>query len=108
MTKFLVFLLAAIMMSIGVASLSFAGGAMAEKAEGVAPTPQALQGELLAIEGEFYVVKDQAGKEVRLHVDKSTEMIGSIAVGTTIQVKKTPTGHAISLEAVKVKEEKEE
>ena len=37
-------------------------------------------------ECEFYVVKDAAGKEVRLHVDKSTKLEGSFKAGDKVEV----------------------
>jgi hypothetical protein len=45
---------------VGMASLSYAAGDMA------APGTQIVKGDLLKVEGELYVVKDMAGKEIRL------------------------------------------
>jgi len=32
---------------------------------------------MLKIDGEFYVVHDMTGKEIRLHVDKDTKLNGN-------------------------------
>jgi len=61
----------AMILGAGMASLSSAAGDMG------APGPQMVKGDLLKIEGESYVVKDMTGKEIRLHVDKTTELEGS-------------------------------
>jgi uncharacterized protein YdeI (BOF family) len=45
---------------------------------GTAGPTATIEGELLRIDGEYYVVKDTAGKEVRLHVDKTTKLDGNI------------------------------
>ena len=36
--------------------------------------PSDNQGDVLKIDGEYYVVKDSTGKEVRLHVDKTSKL----------------------------------
>ena len=45
---------------------------------GTAGRPTTIEGEVLRIEGDYYIVKDTSGKEVRLHVDKSTKLDGNI------------------------------
>ena len=66
----------AMILGVGMASLSFAADDMA------APSTQTVKGDLLKIDGEFYVVKDTAGKEVRLHVDKTSQLDGTFKAGT--------------------------
>ena len=39
---------------------------------------ESIEGEVLRIEGNTYVVKDTAGREVRLHMDKNTNIDGNI------------------------------
>ena len=56
----------AVIIGVGMASYSYAAD---DKA---APSTQTVTGDLLKIEGEFYVVKEMSGKEIRLHVDKTT------------------------------------
>lgn len=63
------------------------------------PTPKMVNGDLLKIDGEFYVVKDlrDAGKEVRLHVDKTTTLEGTFKAGDKVEAKATETDHALSM-----------
>ena len=58
---------------------------------------QTVKGDLLKIEGEFYVVKDAAGKEVRLHVNQDTKLEGSFKAGDKIEAQATEKGHAMSV-----------
>ena len=64
---------------------------------------EVVRGKLVKIENEVYIVKDRAGKEVRLHVDKDTHM-GNVNLkdeyfkeGDRVEAYVTPTGHAYSL-----------
>jgi hypothetical protein len=63
------------------------------------PTPKMVDGDLLKIDGEFYVVKNhrEAGKEVRLHVDKTTTLEGAFKAGDKIEAKATETDHALMI-----------
>ncbi len=70
------------------------GGAMAPA--GTAPAGM-VKGELLRIEGDFYVVKDDTGKEVRLHVDKTSKVEGAPKAGDKVEAQMTAEGHAASL-----------
>ena len=84
----------AMILGVVMASLSFAAGDMA------APGTQTVNGDLLKIEGEFYVVKDMAGKETRLHVDKTTILDSSINVGEKVEAQATEKNHALSIRHV--------
>jgi len=72
-----------------------------QKQAGPADFPQPafpwVKGELVQIEGEYYVLKDAEGKEVRVHVDKGTAMSGSLHVGDIIEAHRNLQGHALSL-----------
>jgi hypothetical protein len=46
-----------------------------------------VKGELLGIEGDNYVVQQFYGKEVRLHIDATTQKTGSILLGDSIEAK---------------------
>ncbi len=81
----------ATILSVGMASLSYAAGDMA------AESTQTVKGDLLKIDGEFYVVKDMAGKEIRLHVDKTTTLDGAIKAGDKIEAQATEKNHAVSV-----------
>jgi alanyl-tRNA synthetase len=59
--------------------------------------PQAVKGDLLKIEGEFYTVHDTAGHEVRLHVDKTTKLDGSFKTGEKVEAQVTDKSHALSM-----------
>jgi ribosomal protein S1 len=64
------------------------------------PTPaKTIQGEILRVEGDIYVVRDHAGKEVRLHVDDKTDRLDHavLQVGDPIRAYVTPDGHATSI-----------
>ena len=87
----------ALILGIGMAALSFAADEMA------APGTQTVKGDLLKIDGEFYVVKDTAGKEVRLHVDKTSQLDGTFKAGDKIEAQATDKGHASSIKHVQPK-----
>jgi alpha-acetolactate decarboxylase len=87
----------ALILGVVMASLSFAAGDMA------APSTQTVNGDLLKIDGEFYVVKDMAGKEIRLHVDKTTTMDSVIKVGDKVEAQATEKNHAASIKHVQPK-----
>lgn len=59
--------------------------------------PQTVKGDVLKMDGEFYVVKDMAGKEIRLHVDKTTELEGTFKAGDEIEAQATEKNHALSI-----------
>lgn len=95
MKRLVVLVTLAVILGFGLATLTYAAGEMA------APGSQSITGDLLKIEGEFYVVKDAAGKEVRLHVDKSTKLEGSVKAGDKIEAQATEKGHALSVKPAK-------
>ena len=90
MKKLIVPFMFAMAIGVGMASLSFA-------ADMAAPSTQTVKGDLLKIDGEFYVVKDAAGKEVRLHVDKTSQLDGTFKAGDKIEAQATDKGHASSI-----------
>lgn len=87
----------AVIIGIGMASYSYA---IDDKAS---PTGQTVKGDLLKIDGEFYVVKDISGKEIRLHVDKTTAVDGAIKVGDKVEAQATEKNHAASIKHVQPK-----
>ena len=97
MKKLIVPFMFAMVLGVGMASLSFAADDMA------APSTQTVKGDLLKIDGEFYVVKDTAGKEVRLHVDKTSQLDGTFKAGDKIEAQATDKGHASSIKQAKPK-----
>lgn len=63
-----------------------------------APTPNegspVVQGTLMEIDGSFFVIMDSSGKEQRVHVDKSTMIIGKVQPGAQVKAEVTKDGHA--------------
>jgi hypothetical protein len=97
MIKLIVPFMFAMILGVGLVSLSIAAGDMAE------PSTQTVKGDLLKIDGEFYVVKDTTGKEVRLHVDKTSQLEGIFKAGDKIEAQATEKGHASSIKQAKPK-----
>ena len=60
-----------------------------------------IKGEVLRVEGDNYFVKAQDGKEVRMHVDKTTESIGSFKQGDRIEAKVNDKNHALSIRSTR-------
>ena len=98
----------AMILSVGMATLSCATADVAApdsqtvkgdllKADMAAPDSKTVQGDVLKMDGEFYIVKDMNGKEIRLHVDKTTEMEGAVRAGDKIEAQVTEKGHALSI-----------
>ena len=95
MKKLMVPFMFAMVIGFGMASLSFAAGDTAMSSS------QTVKGDLLKIDGEYYVVKDTAGKEVRLHVDKTSQLDGTFKAGDKIEAQATDKGHASSIKQAK-------
>lgn len=87
-----------IMLSAGV---SLAADAMSEKE--ASPTlkeritKDALKGTLTKTEGDYYYIKDDDGKEVRVHVDTSTKM-DKVMRGDRVKAYVTDQGHVTTLQ----------
>lgn len=58
-----------------------------------------IRGRLIKIEGKYYVLKDASGREVRLLVTASTEMVGAFNLGDDLEVAVSPVEHAMSIRA---------
>ncbi len=98
MKKLIVPFMFAMILGVGMASLSFAAEDMAAPG-----STQTVKGDLLKIDGEFYVVKDMTGKEIRLHVDKTSQLDGTFKAGDKIEAQATDKGHASSIKQAKPK-----
>jgi hypothetical protein len=57
----------------------------------------AVKGTLMQINGENYVIKDDNGKEVRVHVDTSTKL-DKVVKGDRVKAYITEKGHATTLQ----------
>lgn len=60
-------------------------------------TKDTIKGTLMNIEGEFYSIKDNDGKQYRIHVDKSTKL-DKVAVGDMVKAYVTDQGHTTTLQ----------
>jgi|SRR5262245_40795306 len=87
----------AAILGVGIASLTYAAEPMAAPGEMTAPGSRIVTGDLLKIDGEFYVVKEASGKEVRLHVDKTSKLEGTFKAGDKIEAQASAQGHALTI-----------
>ncbi len=56
-----------------------------------------IEGELLRVKDGNYFVKVKDGKEVRLHTDKTTQMMGEIQKGDRVEATVNKQNHALSI-----------
>jgi hypothetical protein len=56
-----------------------------------------IMGELVRVKAGNYFIKVKGGKEVRVHTDKKTQMIGEIKKGDRIEAKMNDQNHALSI-----------
>jgi hypothetical protein len=60
------------------------------------------EGDLLKVDGDFFVVKDDNGKEIRLQTGKDSKLTGSHKVGDRIRAEYTPDGKVLSVKPAKI------
>ena len=60
-----------------------------------------MDGDILKVEGNFFVVRSSAGKEVRLQLGKDTKHEGPLKVGDRIKTEYAPNGAALSIKPAK-------
>jgi len=60
-------------------------------------TKNAVKGTLLKIDGEHYVIQNNDGERVRVHVDKSTKL-DKVLVGDKVKAYVTEQGHVTTLQ----------
>lgn len=60
-------------------------------------TKDAVKGTLMKVDGEYYTIKDNDGKETKIHVDKSTKM-DKVVVGDHVKAYITDKGHTTTLQ----------
>jgi len=81
--------------------VTYAADAMAEKE--ASPTikerltKDTIKGTLMKIEGEYYSIKDDDGKQHRIHVDKSTKL-DKVVTGDMVKAYVTDQGHTTTLQ----------
>ena len=59
-----------------------------------------ISGELFRVEGGHYFVKGKDGKEIRLHTDKTTQMIGNVMKNEYVEAKVNNQNHAVSIRSI--------
>jgi hypothetical protein len=59
-----------------------------------------IKGDLVRIDYGDYIVKEQDGKEVIVHVDRKTQMMGQITKGDRIEAKVDNQNHALSIRSL--------
>lgn len=75
--------------------LGLSNAAQAANAPAPSEAPKTITGELLCIAEGDYFVKMKDGKEVRMHADNTTQMIGQIKEGDSIEAKVNGRDHAM-------------
>lgn len=60
-------------------------------------TIRVVKGQLLKIDGEFYIVKDAGGQELRLHVSKDTVVDARVKAGEKIDAQVLPNGDILTI-----------
>src|SRR6478609_8946515 len=63
-------------------------------------TKDTVKGTLMTIEGEYYFIKDNDGKERKVHVDKSTKL-DKVLPGDMVKAYVTDQGHTTTLQREK-------
>jgi uncharacterized protein YdeI (BOF family) len=64
-------------------------------APAVLPRPQTIEGEVLRVNSDNYVIRDLSGRDVRLHVDGTTKLDGNLTPGDKViaRVVSPPADH---------------
>lgn len=68
-----------------------------KKEDGHSSAAKTIKGTVLRVEGENIFIKGTDGKEVRVHVDKTTQMGENIERGEPIEAKVNDQHHALSI-----------
>ena len=97
----LISMLVAGLVSFGI-GVTYAADAMMEKE--ASPTikerltKDTIKGTLMTIQGEYYFIKDNDGKEHKIHVDKSTKL-DKVVPGDMVKAYVTDQGHTTTLQS---------
>jgi hypothetical protein len=59
-----------------------------------------VKGDVLRVEYAYYLVKEKDGREVRLHADKTTQMIGQLKQGDRVEAEVTDQNHALRMRSL--------
>ena len=61
--------------------------------------PASVEGQVLRIEEDAYVIRESSGQEVRLQVDNLTRFTAIPKLGDNVHAEVTPQGHALTITA---------
>ena len=56
-----------------------------------------IQGDVARIDYAYYVVKEKNGGEVRVHADKTTQMMGQLKAGDHVEAEVTAENHILRM-----------
>jgi cold shock CspA family protein len=59
-----------------------------------------IKGELVRIDYGDYIVKEQDGKEVRVHMEKRTQIMGQLSKGDRVEVKVDDKNNALAIRSL--------
>ena len=59
-----------------------------------------IKGELVRIDYGDYIVKEQDGKEVRVHMEKKTQIMGQLSKGDRVEVKVDDKNNALAIRSL--------
>jgi hypothetical protein len=74
---------------------------MSDMQGGPSKDGKTITGEVLRVEGDNYFVKGQEGKEVRMHTDKTTLIMGNLRQGDRIEANVNDQNHAFLIRSAK-------
>ena len=78
---------------------AYAGQADEEGARRLAQA-KVIKGDLVRIDYGDYIVKEQDGKEVRVHMDKKTQIMGQLSKGDRVEVKVDDKNNALAIRSL--------
>jgi hypothetical protein len=59
-----------------------------------------IKGDVMRVEYAYYVVKEKDGREMRLHADKTTQMMGQLKQGDRVEAEVTDQNHALRMRSL--------
>lgn len=95
----LIILAAMLLRGTGLSTAAAPDDATAQGPTSQSTSSMKVEGDLVRIEGRYYVVKTAEGKELYLLVNEHTELAGSFKPGDHILIWTSPVEHAIAIRA---------
>ena len=59
-----------------------------------------IMGDVMRVEYAYYFIKEKDGREVRLHADKSTVMMGQLKQGDRVEAEITEQNHVLRMRSL--------